>query len=178
MPKAWNNKEHKILLDNYRDLPNITIAKMVGRSASAVKRKMYQLGLKRTPAEHRKIMHMVKTIPNAGQFKKGNLPHNTKYNGHERITVDGYIEVRIKQGVYRLKHLYNWEKVNGKLKPGYCLRCIDGNVLNTDASNWKMITRQENMLLNTTKHNYLPEVIPTAAMLAKLKTTLKHLENG
>ena len=29
------------------------------------------------------------------QFKKGNLPHNTKFLGHERLTKDGYVEVSI-----------------------------------------------------------------------------------
>src|SRR4051812_31988258 len=29
------------------------------------------------------------------QFKKGQLPHNTKYLGHERISKDGYVEISI-----------------------------------------------------------------------------------
>ena len=34
------------------------------------------------------------------RFKKGNVPHNTNYDGHERITKDGYIEIRIIKGKY------------------------------------------------------------------------------
>jgi len=34
--------------------------------------------------------------PNARrtQFKKGQTPHNTNYLGHERISTDGYVEMR------------------------------------------------------------------------------------
>ena len=76
-------------------------------------------------------------------FKKGHEPHNTKYNGHERITKEGYIEIRIKKGEYRLKHLYNWEQINGKLPKNHCLSCVDGNKQNTDPNNWKIISRAE-----------------------------------
>lgn len=177
MPKKWSENEVRILLENYRTKPNIAIAALINRTAPAVKKKMQQLGIKRTAVEYDAIKQIVCKIPNDGWFKKGNLPHNTKYNGHERISKDGYIEVRIKQGVYRLKHLVNWEAVNGKLPPGYCLRCKDGNVKNTNANNWKLITREENMLRNS-KIEYNPGIIPTMAAVCKLKSTIKKRQNG
>ena len=84
----------------------------------------------------------------ATRFKKGNIPHNTKYDGHERITKDGYIEVRIEIGNYRLKHLVEWERKKGKLPKGHCLWCIDGNKMNTSPDNWELITRKENLKRN------------------------------
>jgi hypothetical protein len=52
------------------------------------------------------------------QFKKGQLPHNTKYLGHERVSRDGYVEISIDEKNphtgyerrYILKHKYVWEK--------------------------------------------------------------------
>ncbi|MEF3124522.1 HNH endonuclease [Rhizobium leguminosarum] len=89
--------------------------------------------------------------PNARktQFKKGGLPHNTKYLGHERVTKDGYVEVSIDEENphtgyerrYVLKHLYLWEKANGPVPDGMCLKAVDSNRSNTDPSNWILIPR-------------------------------------
>ncbi|KKX29208.1 HNH endonuclease signature motif containing protein [Rhizobium sp. LC145] len=89
--------------------------------------------------------------PNARKthFKKGGLPHNTKYLGHERVSKDGYVEVSIDEENphtgyerrYVLKHIHLWEQANGPVPKGMCLKCIDGDRLNTDPSNWVLIPR-------------------------------------
>lgn len=85
----------------------------------------------------------------AHQFKKGNLPHNTKHLGHERVSKDGYVEISIDEPNphtgyerrYVLKHRYLWEQVNGPVPEGMCLKSIDGDKTNTDPGNWKVIPR-------------------------------------
>lgn len=90
--------------------------------------------------------------PNARrtQFKKGQLPHNTSYLGHERIDPkDGYVYISIAETNphtgferrYVLKHKYLWEQANGPLADDHCLKCLDGNRQNTDPSNWEAIPR-------------------------------------
>lgn len=89
--------------------------------------------------------------PNARrtQFKAGGLPHNTKFLGHERVSKDGYVEISVGEQNphtgyerrYVLKHLHLWEQINGPLPAGMCLKCVDGDRLNTDPSNWLMIPR-------------------------------------
>jgi hypothetical protein len=89
--------------------------------------------------------------PNAqrSQFRKGNQPHNTKFLGHERVSKDGYVEVSVDEENphtgferrYLLKHLHLWEQKNGPVPEGHCLKCIDGNRLNTDPANWMAIPR-------------------------------------
>ena len=89
--------------------------------------------------------------PNARktQFRKGNHPHNTQYLGHERVSKDGYVEISIDETNphtgferrYVLKHLYLWEKKNGSVPNGMCLKAIDGNRQNTDPENWILIPR-------------------------------------
>lgn len=82
------------------------------------------------------------------QFKKGNLPHNTNYLGHERLSKDGYIEISVNETNpytgferrYVLKHKHLWEQVNGPVPKGYALKC-KGDRLNTDPSNWELIPR-------------------------------------
>lgn len=83
------------------------------------------------------------------QFQKGNRPPNTKYAGHERISKDGYVEISIEETNphtgferrYVAKHRLLWERANGPVPEGHALKCLDGDKLNTDPSNWKAIPR-------------------------------------
>lgn len=110
------------------------------------------------------------------RFKKGNSPHNENYDGHERTSKDGYIEIRIRKGKYRLKHLVEWEQLHGKIPKSHCLLCVDGNKKNTDPWNWKLISRSENMLRNS-KHDYPEEIIPSMVLVSQINKKIKTIEN-
>lgn len=120
------------------------------------------------------------------QFKKGNKPHTAKYLGHERIcSKDGYVYLNIGEtnphtgavSRYVLKHKYLWEKKNGKLPKGHCLKCLDGNRQNTTPSNWEAVSRGILPFLvkgGKSKNNYdydeMPdEIKPSVLALAKVK---------
>lgn len=83
------------------------------------------------------------------QFKKGQEPHNTRYLGHERINKDGYVEISVAETNphtgyerrYVHKHVHLWTQKNGPVPEGHALKCLDGNKLNTDPSNWEAIPR-------------------------------------
>ncbi|WP_425065599.1 HNH endonuclease [Reyranella sp.] len=121
--------------------------------------------------------------PNARktQFRKGNRPHNTKHAGHERVSKDGYVEISVEQRNphtgferrYVLKHLWLWEKANGPVPEGLCLKCLDGNRLNTDPTNWEPIPRATLPYLNgrygLAYDSAHPEVKPALIALAKVK---------
>lgn len=123
--------------------------------------------------------------PNARrtQFKKGRLPHNTNYLGHERVSKDGYIEISIDERNpytgferrYVLKHRHVWEKANGPLPKGMCLKCLDGNKQNTDPANWEAVPRSILPRLNggpkkrrLAYDDAAPEVRPAILAAAKL----------
>lgn len=88
--------------------------------------------------------------PNARktQFKSGQLPHNTNYLGHERVSKDGYVEISIDEinphtgfeRRYVLKHRWQWEQAHGLVPDGMVLKCKTDR-LNTDPSNWELIQR-------------------------------------
>jgi hypothetical protein len=177
MGLKWKNKDVEYLKQNYKVKSNVEMALFLGRTASAVKRKMYEQSIRRDALELHKIRSHIAKRPNAGQFKKGRLPHNARYDGCARITKDGYVEVRLDAGIFKLKHLYRWELLNGPLPSGCCLRCIDGNLQNTNPGNWRLITRIENMLLNS-KTVYPKQIIPTMIARCKLNNKLKELING
>lgn len=175
MGKKWSTYELDYITSHYKTCGNLEMSKVISRSASAIKRKLYSMGLRRAHKELRKIRVEIAKRPNAGQYVKGSVPHNTKYNGHERITKDGYVEIRIKQGRYKLKHLHLWEQVNGSLPGGCCLRSLDGDKLNTDPDNWRLITRIENMYLNS-KYKVPQEVIPSLVAIKQLDKLIQKAE--
>lgn len=121
------------------------------------------------------------------QFKPGNRPHNTKWLGHERLSHDGYVEISIKETNphtgferrYVMKHKWLWETKNGPVPPGMCLKCLDGNKLNTDPGNWALIPRA--MLPRLNGHRGLrvaydeapAQLKPTILALAQLQHTAK-----
>lgn len=128
--------------------------------------------------------------PNARrtQFKKGNLPHNTHFLYHERISTDGYVEISIDETDphtgferrYALKHHWLWVQANGPLPNGMALKCLDGNRLNTDPSNWEAVPRALLPRLNGGPHKTLiayddapAELKPTIMTVAKLEHQLR-----
>jgi hypothetical protein len=81
-------------------------------------------------------------------FKKGNLPHNTNYLGHERVSKDGYTEISIDEPNpytgferrYVLKHRWLWEAQHGPIPKGMCLKCL-GEQTDTAPANWELVPR-------------------------------------
>jgi hypothetical protein len=82
------------------------------------------------------------------QFKKGQLPRNTKQLGHERVDRDGYVLISVAEKNphtgyerrYVFKHRWLWQKQFGPVPPGMVLKC-KGDKLNTDPSNWQLVPR-------------------------------------
>ena len=82
-------------------------------------------------------------------FKKGHIPKNHRSVGSERINVDGYIEVKVAEpNKWRLKHNVIWEECYGKIPENHVVLFLDGNKLNLDISNLKLIKRSELLIMN------------------------------
>ena len=141
------------LLDEYRqafDRPEIGLTNLV----ALCKRRGWLTGRDGRYAPGQEPPNKGKPMPyhpNSARtrFKKGGLPHNTKYLGHERVSCDGYVEISVDEPNpytgyerrYVLKHRWLWERANGPVPEGHALKCLDGNRLNTDPSNWAPIPR-------------------------------------
>lgn len=126
--------------------------------------------------------------PNARktQFKKGNRTGAANRNwqpvGTERISEDGYRERKVHEGLplqsrWQLVHRIEWEAANGPVPPDHCLKCLDGDKLNTDPSNWECIPRAllprlvgGNRYKNGLAYDAAaPEVRPVLLTIAKLE---------
>lgn len=88
---------------------------------------------------------------NSTSFKKGMIPKNWRPIGSERVTIDGYLEVKVAERTWRPKHILEWEKVNGPVPEGHVLRFIDGDQLNINIENLALITLAENCVINNLK---------------------------
>lgn len=103
-------------------------------------------------------------------FKKGNLPHNTKYDGEISIREDkrrAYKFIRTSKGHWLALHVYNWITANGPVPDGMIVVFRSSDKMNCDLSNLEIITRGENMSRNTIQR-YPAELKSTMKVLKKL----------
>ena len=90
--------------------------------------------------------------PNKTSFKSGICPINHREVGSERITRDGYIEIKIAEpNKWDLKHRVIYEKHHGPIENGDAIIFLDGNKLNTDINNLKAVSRHQLLVLNKNK---------------------------
>lgn len=104
------------------------------------------------------------------QFKKGNIPHNIRPVGYERVDTDGYVHFK-PEGSEKMviKHIYLWTKAYGPIPPGKCLIFLDGNKRNCDLKNLKLIDRAIHARMNQ-RHLYTanPELTELGLATAEL----------
>ncbi len=116
----------------------------------------------------------------ATRFKKGNIPANHRDVGSERITKDGYIEIKIKEpNKWQLKHRYIYEKKYGKIPKGYNLIFLDGNRKNIDLSNLKLVSKSEDLIMNKNKlFTTDKNITNTGSLIAKVIDKGNKLKKG
>lgn len=111
--------------------------------------------------------------PNAGSFHPGSVPANVLEMGKERITRDGYIEVKVPQrnpytGAptwWRFKHRLIWEAANGQVPEGHVVVFLDGNKLNCNLENLRCVPRGVLQWMNKTGMNETAGEARKAAIL-------------
>ncbi len=198
--KKYTPKELQYLIKFYPDTSTKKMAKKLGRSVEALNQKASRLGIKKSKkyiSEHprctRTQFKKGQLSKNKGkkwadfmseegmdaskktQFKKGHTPHNHKVVGHERITKDDYVEVKIREpNVFVLKHRLIYEQKKGAIPPGYNIIFLDGNRRNFNIDNLKCVSNEELMNQNTI-HRYPLELKKAIRLNNKL---LKHIKEN
>lgn len=197
----YTEEKLKYLIENYSDTKNVDLAKKLGVSESSVNAKAFKLKLRKS--EDFKERHRLKGkfkkghVPSnkgkkqteymsaesiektkATRFKKGGISANRYEDFTEVIREDKngkpYIMIRTpSKGKLSYKHIYIWEKENGKVPKGHCLWFIDGNTMNCKLENLELITRAENLKRNV--HNRPKEFNRAIKLKNKI---LKQINNG
>ncbi len=117
------------------------------------------------------------TGANSHSFSKGNTPTNTLYNSAITIRKDNrgipYQFIRISVGNWLHLHVHTWMKHNGPVPEEMMVTFIDGNTMNCDIENLKLMTRKENALRNSGSI-HLPDTYVAHLIAGK---HYKHLKN-
>lgn len=105
-------------------------------------------------------------------FAKGNVPPNHRPVGSERISKDGYIEVKVAEpNKWRLKQRVVYEEAKGKIPEGCPIIFLDVNKRNFNIDNLRCITRSELLYLNCNGLNNSNEITETGILMARLDRT-------
>lgn len=109
------------------------------------------------------------------RFKKGRSPSNILKVGHQRVTKDGYVEIKIEMpNKWMLKQRYVYSKhFNLTLKTTDNIIFIDGDKRNFNVDNLRCISQAENMYRNS-YHNYPKEIIPTLLLTNQIKKEIQN----
>lgn len=130
--------------------------------------------------------------PNARktQFRRGAVPHNSRGPGHESLGDDGYWWIVTARrnpwtgaATWRVhKHRWLWEQANGPVPKGHALKCVDGDKLNCDPSNWVLVPKGLLPRLNGRSgraYDAAPaELKPLIMTVAKLEHTARQRAGG
>lgn len=103
-------------------------------------------------------------------FKKGHVPENYRPVGSERVSKDGYIEIKVADPKkWKMKHRVVWEQHNGPVPKDSCIIFLDGNKLNVDISNLQMIKRKILARMNQNDLFYSdPEITKVGVNIAEV----------
>jgi len=181
----WTHDELETLKSRYPNEQSETLAKSMGIRLGSVYSKAFSLGLKKSeeflnsPASgrtngrqgvgsrfekgHKSWNKGMKGLQIGGvetRFKPGSKPPNYRPVGSTRVSVDGYIEIKVAEGMHQWKllHRENWKAAHGVYPAqGMALIFKDGNKQNCGIENLELITREELALRNMIRR-YPPEV--------------------
>lgn len=182
-PRKWTAEVIQFMIDNYEGKDNIELAKLLNDKfnldtnndrvsnvkanlkrrkgidlTTYINRGKYRKGISPSNKGKKQIEFMTKEgieRSKVTRFKKGKLPHNRREIGDERISKDGYIEIKLRDGCgnknWEYKHRWIYKKHHGKIPEGYHVIFLDGDKRNFDISNLKAISKSEELIMNRNK---------------------------
>lgn len=118
-------------------------------------------------------------------FPEGHLPHNTKPIGYERVSRDGYIEVKVAMRPgdtenghnFVPKHRLVWEEVNGPIPKGHKIIFLDGDKENCAIENLAIVTCAEQLeITRKGLRSDKPEFTKTGILIAKAGVTVNKIK--
>lgn len=192
----WTPEQEKIVIDNYADsTPQQMIELLNGVFDMAqISQKACRIGIRKSEDYKSREINKGRLPPgnipwNKGQhykaggrakdtqFKPGSIPPNRRGVGAQRITKDGYIEIKIGEGIkkWRLLHREVWKRNYGNPPKGSIIIFKDGNRNNCDIENLQLMTREQLMLENS-GHNYPEEIKEVMRLKAVITRKINHHE--
>ena len=120
------------------------------------------------------------TTANKTSFKKGQLPHNTLFDGAISIRFHKkhecwYQFIRVGKNKWELLHRFNYSDFYGEIPAKHVVRFMDGNTLNCEPENLIAIPIELHMRLNSVTRfpDELRKLIRLKALLSKKINKIK-----
>ena len=112
-------------------------------------------------------------------FRKGHKSINSLPVGTE-VFRDGYVLLKLRDGAklkqwgrWVLKHRYVWEQAHGPIPEGMLVVFLDGNTRNCELSNLALVSKEENVIMNTKKlRSQNAQATKVAITVAKLNLAI------
>lgn len=198
--RGLTKKEKKIIEDNYLLVPIKRLCKQMKRSSSCLTGYLKRSGLQvpewlikqrkemgrfkegnisfnkgKKQSEFMSKKAILKTI--ASRFKSGQIPKNHKPIGYERISVDGYSEVKFAEpNVFKLKHRIAYEYYNNViLSSKDIIRFKDGNRQNFKSDNLYKVDNATHLFENRFCDTALSKIMSGKSEVLE-KALLQHPE--
>lgn len=204
--RLWTQVQLEMLRAFYPDNTMETMKALTGRNESSIYNKVHSLGLAKSQAylaspaacrlrrgdeigkEYR--FKSGQEVWNKGlkgwsaagteatRFKKGTKPPNHRPVGYVRLTVDGYYEMKMAEGMqqFKLLHRVIWERCNGVIPKGQICIFLDGNTKNLEVTNLALMTKVQNMKRNSL-HSYPKELAEIIQLRGALNRQLNKRKN-
>lgn len=204
---VWSEDDVATLRARYPHESTLKTAQAMGRSWRSVNYKAFKLGLRKTAEYMRtesSCFGAGRQSPETGRFKKGQKAWNagmkgldigskaTRFQkgnasgrarqlyrpiGSERVTVDGYLEIKVNDGESMRErwvqaHRLVWQAAHGPIPPGHFVSFRDGDKTNRALDNLELVTPAQ-MLARNSVHRLPPEL----AALCQLKGALQRQIN-
>lgn len=187
--RKWTSEDKAKLQELYPHTKNIDLAKLFGRSETAVNAAAFKLGLKKSVSFMYECSSKsffkkgdiswnkgVKGYmgPNVTSFKKGMTPANFVEVGTERLDADGYTYVKVENpNKWELKHRLVWKNLFGDIEHNHVVIFVDGNKTNFELSNLALVHRRELLYFNRWG-KYSSEIMETQKLIFKIKNLIKN----
>lgn len=118
---------------------------------------------------------------NSTSFKKGHASTNKKDIGSERLSKDGYVEIKVDNDRrWALKHRVVYEEAYGPIPENHLIRFKDGNPLNLEPDNLVAVSKRDHVFINRSgllKSND-PDINMAAINTGKLISKIYERKNG
>ena len=93
---------------------------------------------------------------NKTSFKKGTIPPQYRPVGSERVTKDGYTEIKVEDpNKWELKHRFIYKQRYGEIPKGSTIIFADGDKSNLDIDNLLLVSRKQLLFMN--RNNLITE---------------------
>lgn len=206
----WTDEVIQFMIDNYKGKDNIELAKLLNDKfnldtnndrvsnvkanlkrrkgidlTTNINRGKYRKGIPPANKGKKQIEFMTKEgieRSKPTRFKKGNIPYNRREIGDERISKDGYIEIKLRDGCgnknWEYKHRHIYEQHYGKIPKKTHIIFLDGNKRNLDISNLKAVSNSEELIMNNKKlFSTDKETTNTGTIIAKVIDKTRKVKN-